>query len=330
MTNFKSKILNSLKHEKQIYKTFQHLSKIQNNLMKNYTNPVFSSNDKNKLLEKYGKIDNIGKSLYRFNTLKQNQMLYEADREKETASNLVLKGGISNCRYIWHSGNSENTCAECAALDGKEFDFEDEVPERPHSNCQCCVEIVEIPDEDNPSKDKQEQESCDCVDTTNDEITSLIETAENFKNEIMEMLNNLFEQMKTKTGQFYEEQSQKIIDKASTWDNAIGDFARNYNDMVEANIIGGDKYFHSKANCEATQRGGAGEVIAEALSLLREIEEGTRKVVCEGEDLIEQIKDANKDMEANKFGREQGKNNPDADCEILIEIFRPKSLPDKY
>ena len=91
-----------------------------------------------------------------------------------------------------------------------------------------------------------------------------------------------------------------------------------------------DKYYHAKANCEATQRGGAGEVLAEAISLLRKIEEGTRKVLFEGTDLIEQIEDANRDMEANKYDREQGKMNPNEACEILIDILRPNGLPDKY
>ena len=36
-----------------------------------------------------------------------------------------------------------NTCDVCKSLDGKEFDFYEEVPERPHPNCRCTVEIVE-------------------------------------------------------------------------------------------------------------------------------------------------------------------------------------------
>ena len=46
-------------------------------------------------------------------------------------------------KYIWHSENSDDTCDVCKSLDGKEFDFYEEVPERPHPNCKCTVEIVE-------------------------------------------------------------------------------------------------------------------------------------------------------------------------------------------
>jgi len=35
---------------------------------------------------------------------------------------------------------------------------------------------------------------------------------------------------------------------------AIGDFAGNYQDMRDANTVGADKYFHCKANCQASKR----------------------------------------------------------------------------
>ena len=39
---------------------------------------------------------------------------------------------------------------------------------------------------------------------------------------------------------------------------AINDFQGNLNDMVKSNTIGNDKFFHCKANCQATQRGDIG------------------------------------------------------------------------
>ena len=51
---------------------------------------------------------------------------------------------------------------------------------------------------------------------------------------------------------------------------ATRDFVRNYNDMRAANTIGADKYFHCKANCEATQRGWVGEKTACTISDTRE------------------------------------------------------------
>jgi hypothetical protein len=41
---------------------------------------------------------------------------------------------------------------------------------------------------------------------------------------------------------------------------ATGDYKENDNDMRQANMIGGDKYFHCKANCQAASRGPTGRL----------------------------------------------------------------------
>ncbi len=64
-------------------------------------------------------------------------------------SDTILKGGISNVHYVWRCEKGENTCEVCKALDGKEFDMYEEVPERPHPNCRCTVDIVEDKEENN-------------------------------------------------------------------------------------------------------------------------------------------------------------------------------------
>jgi len=103
MANFKNKILNTLKNERQSNNTLKYLSEIQKNLIKNYSKPVFSENDKTKLLDKYSKVDTLGKALYKHNVLKQNDI--NCENEEENVSNLVLKCGISSCKYVWHSEN---------------------------------------------------------------------------------------------------------------------------------------------------------------------------------------------------------------------------------
>ena len=330
MANLKEKILKSLKNTKQIEPTLNTLSKSQENLLKNYSNPVFNKKDKNKILKSYSNLQDVGKSLYRYNTLQEHNYLNDAEDEKGNIENKVLKGGISYNKYVWHSENGEHTCDVCADLDGQEFEYYDEVPERPHPNCKCYVEIVEYEDENSAPETSENEEPCDCLDDLPTQFANLVDEAKRLQNNIKNMIKELFSKIKTRAGKLYEDTCQKILDEAATWDNAAGDFARNYNDMVSADTINADKYFHSKANCQATQRGGAGEVLAKAISLLRELEEGTRKVLFEGADLIEQIEDANRDMEANKYGREQGKMNPNEACEILIDILRPNGLPDKY
>lgn len=143
MANLKEKILQSLKNGKQVENTLNTLSKSQENLLKNYSNPVFNKKDRGKLLKSYTDLQDIGKSLYRYNTLLEHNYMIDANEEKHDIEDTVLKGGIVYYHYIWHSENGENTCKECKALDGQMFNYYDEVPERPHPNCRCTVEIVE-------------------------------------------------------------------------------------------------------------------------------------------------------------------------------------------
>ena len=94
-------------------------------------------------MKKFSDLQSIGKSLHRYKKLNENNYNQDAQEEKENIETILLKGGISYNKYIWHSENSEDTCDVCKSLDGKEFDFYEEVPERPHPNCRCTVEIVE-------------------------------------------------------------------------------------------------------------------------------------------------------------------------------------------
>ena len=94
-------------------------------------------------MKKFIDLQSIGKSLHRYKKLNENNYNQDAQEEKENIETILLKGGISYNKYIWHSENSENTCDVCKSLDGEEFDFYEEVPEKPHPNCRCTVEIVE-------------------------------------------------------------------------------------------------------------------------------------------------------------------------------------------
>ena len=46
--------------------------------------------------------------------------------------------------------------------------------------------------------------------------------------------------------------------------------------------------------------------------------------------IAESLEDSAKDQEANEYGREQGKNNPNVDSDVLVDIYRPNGLPEKY
>lgn len=162
MANLKEKILQALKNSSKLELTLDDVSKSKENLLKNHSNPVFNQKDKNKILKKFTDLQDVEKSLQRYNKLNENDYLEDAREEKENVETILLKGGISYNRYVWHSENSENTCDVCKSLDGKEFDFYDEVPERPHPNCKCTVEIIEDTDS-NSSTETPEEENTNTI-----------------------------------------------------------------------------------------------------------------------------------------------------------------------
>ena len=57
-----------------------------------------------------------------------------------------LKGGISNAIYIWRT--EPGACEVCQELDGTEYNTVDDIPDRPHPNCKCYIDIQNV-NEDN-------------------------------------------------------------------------------------------------------------------------------------------------------------------------------------
>ena len=88
-----------------------------------------------------------------------------------------------------------------------------------------------------------------------------------------------------------------------------------------------DKYYHSKANCEAVQA--FGELGEEAAILLSEFKEkfdqyeniyaNSHKVTIE-----EAIADSERDHEANRLGRERARQYPNCKCYELMSDLKPK------
>ena len=104
--------------------------------------------------------------------------------------------------------------------------------------------------------------------------------------------------------------------------DAIDDFLRNYKDMRDANTINGDKYFHCKANCEATRRGPEGEKMACIISDGREwVDQNIKR------DPPQASVD---DQAANAYGRAAGKYTTSLSCSDACRVYRPNGLPSRY
>jgi RHS repeat-associated protein len=98
------------------------------------------------------------------------------------------------------------------------------------------------------------------------------------------------------------------------------DMASNYSDMRFANWRNSDKYFHCKANCQATRRGPGGKQAACLVSDGREWWDENFKGYGDGA----------ADQSANRHGRDGAISSPDSSCEIICDRFRPKGLPGDY
>jgi hypothetical protein len=110
----------------------------------------------------------------------------------------------------------------------------------------------------------------------------------------------------------------------------INIFWDNYQQMKQANTIGADDYFHSKANAEAAQLGETGESTAKFISDAQEFFDYYNNLHLKKLSLEATIQDAAKDQRANAFGREQGRNNPHAEARDLVEPLRPEGLDERY
>ena len=113
---------------------------------------------------------------------------------------------------------------------------------------------------------------------------------------------------------------------------AAGDFYRNWNDLTNAGqtmvqnlgpggAAGADKYFHCMANCQAAQRGPAGEDAACVISNIKEWRDQNIKGYPPSDSVA--------DQQANQYGRNQGSINR-TPCSLLCDPYRPPGLPRGY
>lgn len=369
MANLKNKILQTLQEGKNLEPILDDLLRSQENLLKNHSNPVFNNKDKNKILNQYTKLQNIGKSLYRYNALNENGN-EAAEAEEANIKDTVLKTGISYSKYVWHSENGEHTCDKCKALDGKVFDFYDEVPERPHPNCRCTVEVVE----ESSKNTNPDGKSCD-LGKQIDKLINELETANEFTNTYLEDMKSDVQDLENdleRVNDLIEETNGSLEILVQDYGKHLPDCEYNidseYEHLQDQNVtlkvllddikqllemgwagIGSfvifaanyaallfrayglkqyemDKYYHSKANCEATQMfGELGEEAAILLSNTKEKFDQWNNVYAKSHKVTieEAIADSERDQVANRLGRERGRNYPDCKCYDLMQDLLP-------
>jgi len=367
MANLKKEILQALKKSNSTNEILGKISNYQNILMKNYNNPILSEEIKNKILDIHTELQNLGKSIYRHGLLKQHNIVNEDDYND--LEGVVLKGGISNVRYIWHSEQGEHTCDECAELDGQEFDMFDDIPEKPHPNCQCTIEMIEY----DASEFDNDDEPCDTIieienlieniENSNNEAESILSSIEidmsniqnllskiqNFIDEILSIINELESEYgkhlpeceNNIDEEYLQACNQKsnlqnllkdvfsILTSLETFKSTLSIFISNYVELLyHAYILKEfemDKYYHSKANCEATQKlGELGEAYATILSDTKEVYDQYTYVHTHKVSVEDAVADSERDQVANRLGRSRGRENQNCQCSTLMRDLLPK------
>ena len=111
---------------------------------------------------------------------------------------------------------------------------------------------------------------------------------------------------------------------------ALGDMVSNYIDMKRDNTIGGDDYFHCKANYEATQRGPIGEKVAEKLGNAKENFDFWDNQLRKGLSLTAAYQDKIHDKTINQIGRQQAKSGLYKSSKEACYPYRVEGINEKY
>lgn len=282
---------------------------------------ILDRNVTNTSMATYRKLNEIGQSLYRYDKLSKAGLKEEANTESGKLSNLisnynateegtVLKGGISNTKYVWIA--EDGACDDCLAMDGTEYDNPDDAPIPLHTNCKCRIE--EIAD-DEPNDD---DEPCDCVERLDSLIAELEERqseAESVESELQtetedlekmtSRAENIIEEMNETLSILEDEYGQHLTDCENNIDAIYDEISRKVEevqsllqdilDLLETTVAylkvfatfcsnfvqllyhayvlkesGMDKYYHSVANCQSAQFGDLEEEAATVLSDFKE------------------------------------------------------------
>ena len=143
-----------------------------------------------------------------------------------------LKGYISNAKYIWHS--SGNSCEACQELDGTEYDSIEDIPEKPHANCNCYIEDVY-----NEGPDETDEEQCDYVERLDSlilELEEIIGDAESLEDEIQIDAEDV-EKMVSHVENIIEEMSETSESLSKEYGQHLADCENNIDTIYDEIII---------------------------------------------------------------------------------------------
>lgn len=275
---------------------------------------ITNQNLTNTSMATYGKLNERGQSLYRYDQLSKAGLKDDAKAESTKVNNLVnnfnaieegtvLKGGISNTRYVWVA--EADACDDCQDLDGTEYESPDDAPIPLHPNCKCQIE--EFYDEEPDETDDDDGEPCDVADQVDEmfcEVDSEETELESENNEAESLIETINEILVQPICQGLTNAANAVVDAFAEAKQAYDIFVEKKAEMEQ--YRGYDKYYHAKANCEATELGTIGELTAHILSAGKEAKDIFKKTIVQGKDVVDVWNDSLNDIGADVYGIEQG------------------------
>lgn len=291
------------------------MSKKLQNQINQIKKTIVNQNLSNNSITTYNKLNEIEHSLYRYNQLSKAGLKDEAKTENTRISNLidnfnateegtVLKGGISNTRYVWVA--EDGACDDCMALDGTEYDNPDDAPIPLHPNCKCSIEEV-YDEESDETEDNEDGEPCDVADQVDEmfcEVDAEEAELEGENDEAESLIETINEILVQPICQGLTNAANAVVDAFAEAKQAYDIFVEKKSEMEQ--YRGYDKYYHAKANCEATELGTIGELTAHILSAAKEAKDIFKKTIVQGKDVVDVWNDSLNDIGADVYGIEQG------------------------
>lgn len=275
---------------------------------------ILNNNITNTSMAKYGKLNEIEHSLYRYDQLLKAGLKNEAKTESTKANNLInnfnssegedgepLKGYISNTRYVWIA--EADACEECQDMDGTEYESPDDAPIPLHPNCKCSIEMIEDEDTEKPD----DEEPCDVANQVDEmfcEINAEETELEGKNAEAEGLIETIKEILVQPIYQGLTNAANAVLDAFAEAKQAYDIFVEKKSEMEQ--YRGYDKYYHAKANCEATELGTIGELTAHILSAAKEAKDILKKTIIQGQDVVDVWNDSLNDIGADVYGIEQG------------------------
>ena len=184
----------------------------------------------------------------------------------------VLKGRITNSRYIWHT--NPNACQRCQDLDNTVYNKESDVPDKPHPNCKCSVEEIET-----------KEDRCDCLDDLFEQIDSLVSSAENLLNEVKDYIKYFSDLINNKVqNSFAKTILDNCIDALNQILGTISDFIKDYGNIR-------DKFYHTKEKCNNSIRTELSRILQKAIREYEKIVELLKNILDKGSKAVPTTED---------------------------------------